>query len=248
MHWRARFGEIIGFLLFAFATWAFNQPGANAGPKDAYLVPPPEMIDRFTFGFAESTADSLWLRWIQDGDRCQTYAGTAHDEAAAAATAPSSPEFDVPRHKVCDQSWSFKMLDAVTRVAPHFKMPYLAGSMTLAVLVEDYEGASVVFERAIAAYPDDWAILYRAGYHYLYDMHDLTKAGELMTRAADHGAPSWVKLLAARIYTKAGQAALGITTLETYLKTLKGDEHRAEIQRRIDVLRKQLAAGPRVGP
>lgn len=215
-----------------------------------YLNPPPERIELFSFGFKESLADSLWLRWIQDGDACQTYASgnLATDKTDAGDGKSTDEEFHNPRHRVCDNSWSFKMLDGVTKLAPRFRMPYFAGTMTLAVLVEDYAGATTIFDRAIEQFPDDWEILYRAGYHYLFDLKNMAKAGSLMKRAADHGGPYWIRFLAARLYSRAGQATLGIQTLETYLNTLDDPKQREPVIQRISDLKKDLAKSSPDGP
>src|SRR5258708_33040504 len=86
--------------------------------KSRYLNPPPEHIELFHFGFRESIADSLWLRWIQDNDSCQTYTGRPIQKLVDTST----DVFAGHRHKICDNSWSFKMLDAVTMLSPRFEM------------------------------------------------------------------------------------------------------------------------------
>jgi tetratricopeptide (TPR) repeat protein len=205
-----------------------------------YLVPPPEHIELFHFGFADMVADSLWLRWIQDNDYCQTYAGMVPAHPISGTT---TGDFRNPRHKFCDNSWSYKMLDAVTLLAPKFRMPYFAGAVTLSVLVEDYEGAKKIFDRGVENFPDDWMILYRASYHYLFDRQDLTTAASLLVRAQKSpGAPYWLALLGARLYTKAGQLELGLQTLESYRKTMKDNPKAvADIDNRIANIKKQLS-------
>ena len=239
-------------LWFAFATCyaliALTQyvSRSDANTATTYLNPPPERMEYFAFGFNESLADSLWLRWIQDGDVCQTYAGNAPPETKFDPTFDQT--FSNPRHRNCDNSWSFKMLDQVTKLAPRFRMPYFAGTMTLAVLVEDYAGATVLFDRAVAQFPKDWEVLYRAGYHYLFDLKDMAKAGDLMKRAADNGGPYWIRFLAARLYSRAGQGALGIATLEAYLNTLDDPKQRDPVIQRISDLKKGLGKSPAEGP
>ncbi len=201
-----------------------------------YLNPPPEYIEQFHFGFRESVADSLWLRWIQDSDACQAYLG-----APAAQPIPQAIDgIATPRNKFCDNSWGFKMLDAVTKLAPRFKVPYLLGAVMLSVLVEDYEGAKIIFDRGIENYPTDWSLLYRASYHYLFDRHDLVHAAELLERAKQAGAPYWLSLLAARLYSKAGQAKMGIPILENLRKSLTNEEAIRDIDRRIQALKDRL--------
>jgi hypothetical protein len=232
-------------VLVAFASFAVSVLLARSHSSivtEKFLAPPPEHIELFAFGFNESMADSFWLRWIQDADYCQTYLAPVKpvDEAEIAK---EDKLIANPRHRICDTSWAFKMLDTVTKLAPRFKMPYEAGAIALSVLVEDYEGATVLFDRGMKVYPNDWMLAYRAAYHYLYDKKDLPRAAELLTRAGDNGAPVWVKSLAARLYSRSGQIGLGISMLESYRATVKDNEAATrEIDKRIHELKAQLNA------
>lgn len=239
--------SLIGCALTLFATICVlqNLKVTQDATTQRYLIPPPEQIEHFSFGFQESMADSLWLRWIQDNDVCQTYAGAQPKKAVPA----NAGVFSNPRYKFCDNSWSFKMLDAITRLAPKFKMPYEAGAITLTVITEDYEGAKIIFDRAIQAYPDDWSILYRASYHYMFDRNDLPKAAELLSRAGRLGGPYWLNLLAARLYSKNGQLELGINTLTSFKATIKDNPKMLEqTEKRIAELQRQLKELPAKGP
>ncbi len=205
-----------------------------ANESQRFLSPPPEYIEYFHFGFADSMADSFWLRWIQDNDTCQTYAGVA---PATPIQPPQAGDFVNPRHKFCDFSWSFKMLDTVTKLSPRFRMPYANGAITLSVLVDDYEGAKVIFDRGVKNFPNDWDILYQASYHYLFDRHDMPAAASLLERAYKSGGPSWLPLFAARLYSKAGQMEMGIKTLERYRSNLKEEREIANVDERIRKLK-----------
>lgn len=227
---------------FAFLVWQLNVQ-IESKNEQKYLNPPPEHIEYFHFGFRESLADSFWLRWIQDNDHCQTY-----DRKTLYNLEPIDPKTvdkditSVPRYKICDNSWSFKMLDAVTRLAPKFWMPYQAGASTLAILVEDFEGASVIYERGLKEYPNDWQLLFRASFHYQFNLKDVKRAAELLLRASELGAPPWTRSLAARLYTHSGQVELGLSVLESYRKTMDESNEDAvkQVDKRIAELREKL--------
>lgn len=229
---------VVGFLSFT-ATALFPKPSQVERVK--YLNPPPEMIEHFHFGFGDSMADSFWLRWIQDSDYCQTYIEPVKKLEVVPDVFKTDSLLANPRHKVCDNSWSFKMLDTVTKLAPKFAMPYLTGAVSLSILVEDFEGATVIFNRAIDNFPNEWPILYRAAYHFLYDKKDLPKAAELMDRAAKQGGPVWLSSLAARLYSRTGQIALGLQTLKAHRETLKEPSQQEFMDKRIRDLEAQLA-------
>lgn len=210
-----------------------------------YLNAPPAYLERFAFGFRLSLADSLWIRWIQDSDYCQTYGEAPvqlpeNKEAEEAfPQAEDTLTYNV-RHRVCDGSWGYQMLDAVSRLDPKFDMVYQGGAIVLSVLVEDFEGASKLFERGLKEYPNDWRLAYLAAYHFLYDVRDFSRAAELLNKAGDLGAPIWVKSLASRLYSRSGQLELGISTLEGYKKLVTDAGAKAKIQSRINDLKRQL--------
>lgn len=234
--------KVIYFIWIAFffaATWAFDK-GITSETERTFFNPPPEHIEHFHFGFRESMADSFWLRWVQDVDHCQTFLAPVKeaDERWVDLTDITQNS----RNKICDFSWGFKMLDVITKLSPKFEMPYLLGAPALSVLVEDYTGATVIFDRGVKEYPDNWQILYRAAYHYQFDLKDITTAGQLLVRAGENGAPVWVTSLASKLYTKAGQLELGLNTLMAYRKAV--EEHPDAVKKvdaRIAELRKQLA-------
>jgi len=226
-------------IAFAYIGWLQTSVQVAKMATKPFLAPPPEYIEHFHFGFNDSMADSFWLRWIQDSENCTVYARELKTQTYDITRRGDS--FYNPRYKVCDGSWAFKMLDAVTKLAPRFKMPYLAGGISLAVLTEDYQGATIIFDRGLKVYPEDWLLLYRAAFHYLYDLDDLVRAAELLERAADHGAPPWTKSLASKLYSKSGRLELGISTLESYRRGLTDEKLIVEVDRRLALLKRQLS-------
>lgn len=161
------------------------------------LIPPPPHVERFAFGYQEVIADTLWIRALQDFDYC--------DSKIA--------------ENVCrNNSWLFQMLDAITNLSPHFRIPYAAGALALTVIISDIDGATKIFDKGIKAFPNDWPLLYRAAYHYLYELNDKKKAAELMIAAGKNGAPPWVFALAGRLYSDSGKVDLAKVLLEQMIR------------------------------
>lgn len=157
------------------------------GPRPRELLAPPEDIQYFTFGHKEILADLLWIRAIQDFDYCEKL---------------------VNQRDCRTGSWLYQMLNVITDLSPYFRMAYSAGSMALTVIISDLEGASKFFDKAIAHFPTDWIINYKAAYHAIYEEKDLAKGARLVETAAQNGAPPWVHALAGRLYTQAGQVEM----------------------------------------
>lgn len=181
-----------------------------------FIFPPPPGLKYYSMGFSDTVADGLWLRFIQDIEKCKLTG------------------FENEKKSTCRKGWGFQMLDQITQLSPRFRMPFATGPLSLSIISDDYEGASIIFDRATEAFPNDWPILYRAAYHFLYDRSDYKKAASLLMRAHANGGPHWLPLLASRLYSREGQLELGISTLKSYLETLKDDsEIKKTVNRRL---------------
>lgn len=161
------------------------------------LIPPPPHVERFAFGYQEVIADTLWIRALQDFDYC--------DSKIA--------------ENVCrNNSWLFQMLDSITNLSPNFRIPYAAGALALTVIITDVEGATKIFDKGVKAFPNDWPLLYRAAYHYLYEVNDKKRAAELLIAAGKNGAPTWVFSLAGRLYSDDGKIDLAKALMEQMIR------------------------------
>lgn len=196
---------ILGVLLVLVT---FESDRSKARPEKEVSLIPPAQIKHFSFGYHELAADLLWLRVIQDIDRC----GKSFEVSSSADTEPR-----------CRKGWTFHYLDSITELTPRFRAPYLYGAPALSVLVNDREGASLLFEKGLQNYPNDWKILLSAAYHFLFETHDEKRAAELLVRAGREGAPKWVFALAARLYTNGGQAFLAKIILTDALKLVENE-------------------------
>jgi tetratricopeptide (TPR) repeat protein len=184
---------IFAFLLVAFSLRSYDF----MLKKEIVPVAPPKMIERISFGFHEVIADGLWIRSVQGFDYC-----------------------DQTKKKACvNNSWLYLMLDAVTSLSPHFRTAYSVGGLALTVILSDVEGATKIFEKGTQAFPNDWPILYRAGYHYLYELGDKQKAAGLFRRAADNGGPAWLYSLAGRLFSDSGNIQIAEALLREIIKS-----------------------------
>lgn len=179
--------------------------------KNTLLIPPPPHIEHFTLGFNEVLSDMLWIRVVQSLDYCET----ADKEKNFA-----KEEGDIVHQvsSLCHKGWVFHMLDAITDLTPRFRLPYIVGGTTLSVLVDDREGAKLIFDKGLKVFSEDWGLAYRAAYHYLYELKRPQRAAELLLIAHRNGGPEWLPLLASRLYSKAGQKILGISILQDLLQ------------------------------
>lgn len=189
---------LLGF--FSFLLVLFSQVYANKGllekPRD--LISPPAGIEHFTFGHRDVTADVLWVRAIQDFDYC---------------------DHQIAKNLCTGKGWLFRMLNTITDLSPKFRMPYATGAVALSVMVSDVDGAALIFDKGTVEFPNDWPILYRAAYHYLYEVKDKKKAADLFMRAGRNGAPVWVFSLAGGLYNESNERATAESVLAEMIKT-----------------------------
>lgn len=183
-------------------------------------LPPPQVIKHLTFGYAEVMADSLWIRSLQDFDYC---------------------EMQIQKNICVNNSWLFQMLDAVTNLSPHFRIAYAAGALALTVIISDIEGATKIFDKGVKNFPNDWPILYRAAYHYLYEVKDKKRAAELLIQAGQNGAPPWVFSLAGRLYSDSGNTELAESLLAQMIQTKQDPTLIKRLQDKINSMRASLS-------
>jgi hypothetical protein len=220
-----------------FGTTIFRLPSdqlSEAQPK----VLPPKFLNHMSFGFKLAIADSLWLRTLQHDDFCEVKSAKAAfnpgmllEEALKAKLGPSR----------CHKGWVYHMLDMVTDLNPDFRWVYRLGGVMLSIGVDDREGARLIFEKGIAYDPTDWVTLYRAAYHYIFEIQDAVRARQVLSLASQNQeAPAIVSILAARLESAAGRTQIALDTLSDYLKTAKpGTESYNHAKFRYEELKKK---------
>ena len=168
-------------------------------PKRSDYLPPPVAVKYLSVGMSYQLADSLWLRALQDFDYC---------------------EKKLNEKECFGKSWLFQTLNLATEIDPVFEpLMYRAAGLALTVIISDYAGASVIFDKAVKHYPDNWNVTYVAAYHAWYEEKNKMKAARLYEQAAKTGAPNWVYALAGRLAKDDGEDEYSQKILETMIAT-----------------------------
>jgi len=196
----------ITFVLACFGIYLTTRSPTEVREEKPKLLPP-ENIEYFTLGYKDPMADLLWIRLIQDADFCE----------AGPFIPPSEGEY-VPNEKsTCHKGWVYRMMNEITDLAPRFRIVYRSGGMLLSVVVDDREGARLLLEKSLTHFPRDWVLHYRAGYHYLAEVQNKTRAAEILIKAAKLGAPPWVVSLVGKILSESGAEELARDVLTRFL-------------------------------
>jgi hypothetical protein len=175
----------ISLILLCF--WFMHRALVQIQFQVPRMIPPPNIMAHFTFGYSEVLADKYWIDAIQYFDR---------------------PQYRL-KNKTSQVSELYSMLDLITEFSPRFQIVYSGGGTALSVLANDVVGAGLIFEKGMKQFPKDWKLTYRAAYHALYEENDRDKAASLFLKTAQLGGPAWAYALSGRLYTEEGKYDVG---------------------------------------
>lgn len=179
----------VAVLLFATAT-LFKTP--QLVKRSDYLTPP-IVVKHMAIGLNVQMADSFWLRAVQDFDYCDQQAN----------------------EKECKgKSWLFQVLDLITDLDKLFMHAYHWGGLALTIIISDFAGATIIFDKGLAEFPNDWLLNYSAAYHSMMEEKDYPKAARRYLAAANNGAPNWVRILAGTLAEKGGDSEFAEKVVE----------------------------------
>ncbi|OFZ15687.1 MAG: hypothetical protein A2Z20_10750, partial [Bdellovibrionales bacterium RBG_16_40_8] len=161
----SKFARIAIEVLFVFLLLGLINvvPLVGRTASVSYFAPT-SAIKYYTFGYNDTVTDLLWLRLIQDYDYCE-YAKSKKSDSIWSGMQV--------RNSGCNKGWVFHMLDIITELSPRFRTPYATGGLVLDFLVHDSNGATLIYDKAVIRFPNDWPILYRAGYHYMAENQNI---------------------------------------------------------------------------
>ncbi len=145
----------------------------------------------FSLGLNSQIADTFWIRFLQEIDAFNKL------EIAEAHLCPDQTS-----------SWHFHLINVAMDLDPKFYELALYSPLLISVTISDSKGASILFDKAVENFPDQWRILYRASYQAQIEEKNFKKAADLLYRAGQNGAPKWVLSLAGGLYNEHGNRDL----------------------------------------
>lgn len=167
-------------------------------------------IKFFSFGQNSQVADFFWMRFLQELDAYN--------------------QLSIAKPHLCPDntsSWHFHIMNAAVDLDSKFYELAVYAPLLISITIGDSKGASVLFDKAVANFPNDWRVLYRASYQAQIEERNKKKAADLLYRAGKNGAPSWVMSLAGGLYNATGERKMAEQIYTELLKDSK-DEHVAK--------------------
>ena len=82
-------------------------------------------------------------------------------------------ESDLKHYKDRDlNSWMYHRFDTITHLDPWFYKAYLFGGQYLDIVKDDLEGAKYIYKKGLKKYPDDYQLLFNAGFLFAIELKD----------------------------------------------------------------------------
>lgn len=150
----------LAFLLFFVAytlNVSLNKPVIVVSKQDETWNINDEMIQKFNLGFKRLESSFLWISTIL--------------------------ESDIEHYKKRDlNSWMFLRFNTISKLEPKFYENYAFGGPYLSIVKDDLEGASIIYEKGINQFPNDYSLLRDAGFHFQFEVGDYKKSYEIYSR------------------------------------------------------------------
>jgi tetratricopeptide (TPR) repeat protein len=231
------------FLSISFFACIFLQSKVSPVKSDASFLPPPDGLKHFLLGYNDAAASLLWLRVVQNLDYCETGKYGLSDYVAPVPKKGQTFLEAVVERKMkpskCHKGWVYKMLNAISTIEAKFKLVYDHGASFLSIIVDDREGARLIFEKGLQLYPNDWRLNFNAAYLYLWELQDTQRAADLMRKAVQNGAPLIVAKFAARIYDHNGKADVAEAVLREALHQDPPEQYKIILEEKLKDLQQR---------
>lgn len=227
---------ILLLIVFLSSTQAFRPSNSDADFAPVVVAPPRSLL-YLNFGFQRIIADSLWLRWLQDVDLCRLSGefGANREEKNRRVIDPKL------NYGKCEKGWSFEILDRITDLDPSFKLAFSFGSLMLSVIVKDIQGATILLEKGMIRYPNNWPMFQKAAYHFMFEDKKPEKAVAALKGVVKNGGPVWYANLAAQIESQSGRELFALDYLLGVKSEFKDSDSIPAIEQKIKQIKEKIS-------
>lgn len=95
-------------------------------------------------------------------------------------------ESDLEHYKKKDlNNWLFLRFEAISMLDPRFYENYLYGGIYLSVVKDDNKSASIIYDKGLTKFPNDYKLNYYSGVNYL-ELKNYANAVQLFEKIKDH--------------------------------------------------------------
>ncbi len=96
-------------------------------------------------------------------------------------------ESDLEHYNKADMgNWMFLRFMTISVLDPLFYENYLYGGLYLSIVKDDLKGAAALYEKGMVHYPNDYNLIYNAGFNYYFELGDVENGLRLLDQIKDH--------------------------------------------------------------
>lgn len=212
-----RFIAIVAFFLGVIVATNLNLKFVTNNSYQSRLVCVNNYIKYFGFGNESQIADAFWMRFLQELD--------AYNQLAIAEP-----------HLCPDKtsSWHFHIINVAMDLDKKFYELFVHAPLLISITIGDSKGASILFDKSVEYFPDNWSVLYRASYQAQIEEGNQKKAADLLYRAGKHGAPEWVMSLAGGLYNESGNREIAERVYKELIENSETSEAAERLKLKLD--------------
>lgn len=132
-------------------------------------------------------------------------------------------ESDVEHYKQKDlNSWMFLRFNSISILEPMFYENYTFGGIYLSIIKDDIPGASIIYNKGLALFPNDFVLLRDAAFHFHFEANDFERSYQLHSKLINHPNASAIIISSfARLEKERGNTDAAFNILASKLAQLK---------------------------
>ena len=156
-----------------------------------------EIILKFNLGFKRLTSSLMWVSTIL--------------------------ESDIEHYNKKDlNSWMFLRFNTISKLEPRFYENYAFGGLYLSIIKDDISGASIIYNKGLGIFPNDYALLRDAAFHFHFEANDYERSYQIYSKLITHpSAPTIVLSSLARLEKDRGNPDAAFNILFSKLGQIK---------------------------
>jgi hypothetical protein len=180
---------VVALLIYALTLrvhLSFEKPLIKISQQDSSLNFNQDFLRIFSVGNKKLIADMLWVQTLLQSD--------------------------LEHYKKSNlENWMFHRFMAISVLDEKFYENYFYGSLYLSIVKDDPLAASVLYERGLVYYPEDFNLNYNAGFNYYFELGEYSKGLVLLDKIKNH--PKASKILLSVVNKLKLQTGVDINTV-----------------------------------
>lgn len=122
-------------------------------------------------------------------------------------------------------NWLFVRFSTISVLDPKFYENYLFGGQYLAIVKDDLEGASYIYEKGLSQYPDDYRLNFQNGFLNYYEIGNNEKGLKYLSKIQNNPrAPIFISSIINKLKYESGEDLESIYKLVLHNYETSGDE------------------------